>query len=517
MRKYIGICCLLAIAFIVGCIDDRGNYDYIPSNEVFPVKITGLDTNYECLIGDIIRATPTVTGIEGEKDLKYTWFVYERGVALSKEDTICHTKDLEWVVNRDVNLYYLMFEVRDTVRELFVKKTLDLTVNTTYSTGWFVLEDDGTNTELDVVMPNGKTTENLMTTFGSGRMEGKARKIVYKARHPQEIENVDGTVEKEYRKAFTVISEKDMRVYDAQNMSVLKYKNDCFYEMPTSLKPLNIATESNSDEVNIDGKFYLMSSGNIGKFGYPLIGIDGTDNYSIFEDGILYSQHCYLWDKVSKSFVYAYMNNSSMTLLNEAGDGEANYGPVSNTGCTMKRFCFRNYMYKYGSVPSTWTAYALWLNGEGKYEILDLSFVATNYPIKNKYSLPTGSSLPDADVLGVHQTETKIFFAKGNQLYEHNVNSKTDIESRERLIYSFPGGEEISCIRHLVVDAKSAGEKMNRLVVLTNSESGWKLYGFEFINGGGEFDSGVSPEEALLGQGEGIARYFMRMDNNGAY
>lgn len=166
-----------------------------------------------------------------------------------------------------------MFEVRDTIRNLFVKKTLNLTVGTAYSTGWFVLEDDGMNTDLDVVMLDGKTTENLMVTYGSGRMEGKARKVVFKDRHPQEVENVDGTVKKEYKKAFTVISEKDMQVYDAQNMSVLKYRNDCFYEMPTPLNPLNIATESVSDEVNIDGEILFMSTGNIGKFGYPLMGI----------------------------------------------------------------------------------------------------------------------------------------------------------------------------------------------------------------------------------------------------
>lgn len=44
--------------------------------------------------------------------------------------------------------------------------------------------------------------------------------------------------------------------------------------------------------------------------------------------------------------------------------------------------------------------------------------------------------------------------------------------------------------------------------------NGWKLYGFEFINGGGEFDMTVLPEEAMIGQGEGNARYVMRMDNN---
>ena len=62
MKKYIGIYCLLVITFIAGCIDDRGNYDYISSDEVFPVKITGLDTSFNCLVGDVLRVTPIVTG-----------------------------------------------------------------------------------------------------------------------------------------------------------------------------------------------------------------------------------------------------------------------------------------------------------------------------------------------------------------------------------------------------------------------------------------------------------------------
>lgn len=218
---------------------------------------------------------------------------------------------------------------------------------------------------------------------------------------------------------------------------------------------------------------------------------------------------------MSKSFVYAYTGNSGLTLLNEAGDGEVNYGPVSNTGCELKLFRFRQYTYI--SKVATWTAYALWLNSDGKYEILDLSFVSTDYPIESKYSLPTGSGLIDAKVVEVHQTETKMFFGKENQLYEHNVNTRTDLESRERVVYTFPAGEEIACIRHLVVDTKNAKEKMNRLVVLTNGVNGWRLYGFEFINGGGEFDMNVLPEDALIGQGKGNARYVMRMDNNSAY
>ena len=48
---------------------------------------------------------------------------------------------------------------------------------------------------------------------------------------------------------------------------------------------------------------------------------------------------------------------------------------------------------------------------------------------------------------------------------------------------------------------------------LTNSVDGWKLYGFDFIEGTVEFDMTVTPEKALIGQGKGKGGYVMRMDN----
>lgn len=58
---------------------------------------------------------------------------------------------------------------------------------------------------------------------------------------------------------------------------------------------------------------------------------------------------------------------------------------------------------------------------------------------------------------------------------------------------------------------------MDRLVVLTNGADGWKLYGFEFIGGGSEFDMTITPEKAMIGKGIGEAGYVMRMDRDKAY
>ncbi len=516
MKKNIWIGCMLAWIIIAGCIDDRGNYDYRLTDEIWPVKISGLEA-MDCQVGDQLNLTPTITGTENMENLKYSWFLYTSGVAMSKEDTLSHEKELNWQISREAGSYNLMFEVRDTVRDLFTKKSVSLKVRTFLSTGWFVLETDGTGTDMDMITPEGTTTENLLTTYNSsGRMEGAPRKILYKMDHRHEVENFDGTVEVVKKDAFILTSEKDIRVYDAQNMALLKKREDCFYEMPTPVNPLNRFVNSTTDDhLNNDGQYYILPAGNVGKFGYPLVGPDGTNNYNVHADGVSASQRAFLWDKTSCSFLYA-STGSQMVFLSEASGNETNFGPVSKTDKELIHLMYRasemiNYVSKY-------KAYALWKDGNGKYTIVDLYFDKATYPIVGEYSLPQGNLLSTADIMVTHQNAPKLFFvANGNELWEHNISSNTDLSIRERKVYTFPGGERIACIRHLYITNKYVDEQMDRLVVLTNSADGWKLYGFEFIGGGSEFDMTVTPEEAMIGKGIGEAGYVMRMDNDRAF
>lgn len=516
MKKNIGLTCMLAWMFIAGCIDDRGNYDCQQTSDVWPVVISGLESEYDRVIGDQLKLTATVEGAENMENLKYTWFLHVKGLAFSQEDTLSRGKELDWHIAREAGTYNLVFEVRDTVRDLFTKSTVVLRLSTRFSTGWFVLETDGTGTDMDMITPEGTTSENLLTSFGSSRLEGNPRKLVYKQDHRHEVENADGTVEIVKRDAFILTSERDIRVYDAETIGLLKDRETCFYEMPTPVNPLNRFVNSiTDDQLNNNGQFYMTPAGSVGKFGYPLLGPDGTDNYDAHADGLFGGQVAFLWDKISRSFLYA-TTASEMSFLNGPTAGTTDFGAVTKTDKELIRMLFRSY--EYVNKVGIYYAYVLWKDTDGKYTIADMNFNKATYPIVGVYSLPQGNLITGTEMMEAHQKLPKIFFpANGNELWEHSVSSKTELAERERKVYSFPGGEKIACIRHLYVDSKNVNEPMDRLVVLTNSAEGWKLYGFEFIGGGSEFDMTATPGEALIGKGKGEAGYVMRMDRDKAY
>ena len=123
MKKSIYIVWMLVSMFITGCIDDRGNYDYQPLDKVWPVTISGISAQ-ERTIGDRVQISPTIKGTEGLTDLKYTWFLYTRGLAISQEDTLSHAKELDWVVNRESGNYYLMLEVESGATHLGKNATI---------------------------------------------------------------------------------------------------------------------------------------------------------------------------------------------------------------------------------------------------------------------------------------------------------------------------------------------------------------------------------------------------------
>ncbi|MFR3329867.1 MAG: PKD-like family lipoprotein [Odoribacter splanchnicus] len=506
MKKYIGITCILAILFIAGCIDDRGNYDYLPSDEVWSVKISGLLSADTCLVGDELKLEPVITGDGDLENLKYSWFLYPT-VASGAEDTLSHDKTLDWVVNCDLGTWNLMFEVRDTVRDLMSRRTMRLTVGTAFSTGWFVLETDGTGTDIDILLPDGTTREDLLTSLQQTRLEGTPRKICYKARHWMEVENADGTTSRKATAAFILLSENDMRVYGAEDMRLLKNREECFYEVPARLRPREIHCEYSDDQLNIDGQYYMLGSGNIGKFGYPLLGADGTSAYDIHEEGVYAAQNGWLWDKKSSSFVYAYYNNSQLLEFSDPVAGNVNFGPTSHTGHELL------HLLSHGSARDasynwTYNAFALWKDRTGKCSILDLAFQKkTTYPIVGEYTVPEGSHLPQTDVITIHSANDILFFAhNGNELWQHTIGNKTSLSEREWKVYAFPAGEQIAYMYHYT-------HQTDRLMVLTNSAGGWKLYALPFIGGGNELED-ITPGEALIGQGNGQASYVIRMENN---
>lgn len=59
LTKYIGLL-ICGVLLFNACIDDKGNYDYIPSEEFLSAEIEGLGNDTTVLKGEVLRLSPTI-------------------------------------------------------------------------------------------------------------------------------------------------------------------------------------------------------------------------------------------------------------------------------------------------------------------------------------------------------------------------------------------------------------------------------------------------------------------------
>lgn len=506
----LGILFLLA-ATMGACIDDQGNYDYRAESEIMPAVISGLESEYTFQLGSTHELTANVEGVEGVENLRYMWYVY--GELKKKRDTLGYGKKLNFKVDWESGNYFLWFEVRDTVRDVCVDYKMGVTVESFLSTAWLVLESTGGMTDVDVVTADGSLKENLLSSGGQARLKGKPVKMAYTYKHEQEEEKGDGKVEVVTKKAFYLLSEKEIKVYNAENMELLKTAEDCFYEVPAGIAPMDCNMDSDAQLIN-DGKYYYLSgnSANVGKFGYAKLGPDGTTDYDLYGGILPASQAAMVWDKRSCSFLYIYAYNAQLGYFNEQVDGKEDFGSVTNMGAELKYLLYRSQVYDINVYAYITMGYGI-MEKQGEYYIADIAFNnKSDYPLKGWYKFPADCKIIHSEVLGAHQTTASIFFASDDELWIHDVRNVADVSLRERKLFTFTG-EKIACIRHI----KIARGDFDCLTVLTNTGGNWKLYTFPFIGGGNEFDTTVPAEDVLIGKGEGEANSFLRMYQGGAY
>ena len=119
------LCCLNA------CIEDKGNYNYVPLEEV---AISGLDDSYRFVLQKSQSITPKVITNIDESNLTYCWRI--------GPDTLCKTKDFNYTFTRipvAVSSNPLTFEVRDMTTDVRYSKVMQVSVVSPFYSGWLML------------------------------------------------------------------------------------------------------------------------------------------------------------------------------------------------------------------------------------------------------------------------------------------------------------------------------------------------------------------------------------------
>lgn len=480
----------LLLTGFYGCIDDRGNYDYLSREEVMPVSIDGLqDTTVEIM--SVLKIAPVITGMTDESKYSYLWYAANSQTAglAPTRDTLSLTRDLEFPVTYESGTYNLVFEIRDKETDVYVRKGVLMTVASVFAHGWYVLKDENGQTDFDFINGEGGSTPNVIRSFGRQPLPGIGKKIFYQSGgYYHQVEQADGTiVTLVNKKVMHVLTDRDLNILNADNMEIFKTYDEAFYEAPVRHAPQNCCNYSRDVYLINAGKMHSIygMSANIGKFPY-----EKTGDYALADDMVGGMRGVMVWDTKSRSFLYVTSSGASMNEFANQTDVTAEV-QISPSGMEANLVRLLSRVNGGAVVP----AYAVMKNpGKEEYYLADIKYDQGNYPFVGFDTIPAECGMPRAEVMAAGQIASCIYFAKGSELW---VYKNVKFGERESKLTGFPG-EDIVFLSHFRYTY--GVEKFNQLVVVTSHSAGWKLYRFDVIGETPEIET-TPAVEPYTGQG----------------
>ncbi|WP_294080038.1 PKD-like family lipoprotein [Proteiniphilum sp. UBA5384] len=497
---------LLLTILSFSCVNDLGNYDYLPAEEVMGIGISGIkDTTV--VIGDELVIKPILKNMDDESRYEYLWYAVRQlaGGFLPTRDTLAQTRDLSAVIQMEANDYYLVYIIRDPATDLFVSEQVEMKVQgSKIGAGWYILKEIDNETDFDYINPNEDpileipnvlrtqaTRQDFIdapATVGDLQLKGKPRQISYQGgRYMHEFFRQDGSIAQTLSgQAIHIISDQEIKTFNASNFYLFKDINNFFYGMPETVQPQKIYGDAFGDVYFLNaGKLYTIygMSGNIGKFGYYKTA-DDIPNYKLFGEIVPAIMGAMVFDMETNSFLVGTSSGNTLNFLEDQG---AALSPSRNMNYKLAHLLQRGAFFidcyvilqDKNDPQQYYLAYGQSYMGE-----------ASN-PFVSFREIPKSAQMPTADVFGLPGAGRSIYFAKGNILNVY-IDAENP-EKREIEVYRFPDGETISYITR---------PNSNTLAILTNSSNGWKLYGFKPVGSSWEIET-EEPTFVYTGEGRG--------------
>ena len=126
MKKLYYICCLFLFFGLASCYEDKGNYDY---SKPYEISIDNLEDVYSRLAWvDTLKLDLAITPVDGEFDCFWGIYPISASGIPPKQDTICMTRELRWVVDVEPGNYVLVFGAKEKKSGITFFKTSRLYV-----------------------------------------------------------------------------------------------------------------------------------------------------------------------------------------------------------------------------------------------------------------------------------------------------------------------------------------------------------------------------------------------------
>lgn len=479
-RAHLFIFLILSFA-IVSCYSDKGNYDY---KDLASTAVSGIDSMYVCDLFSVLEISPEIETSSPTKDkYKYYWLVYNKEDYRKPIDTLSQEATLKYVVKLPVALYQLIFEVKDTETNISKYSYSNLSVQSKYSSGWYVLKDKDGATDLDFYS-SGKVTPDLLSLSLGSPLMGKPVQLGFVA---YDYFNKETEKFEKNTRSFMVCTSKDMQVFRISDLKVLGEFKDFFFEHVPEASPVFWFGGSEENAFLNGDKLYAYTERNgklgISKFGFPK---DGDYQLSpIFTKNATMSP--LLFDLKSGKFVTSYKKPNKILVLED--DGLSKY-PNEFKGYRPVYFGFLDrgmweggYMYAILEKEDDRTRKIIYIDSGNLIYFDDINFLKNR--ITDIYSIPTDSQMSKATCFAQSRSFELMYYAVNGETYVFDLSNKSEQPlTQEDGSALIPPGEHITYMKHIIldyVDYQDPGikDKQDRLVVATQQQGRYKVYLFE--------------------------------------
>lgn len=504
MKKYIlGLLCCFLLG-ITACIDDKGNYDYLPV-EAFDVQVkSGIEEEYIRDAMQKLEIIPEFGQPIDESEYEFCWYVYATPNP-SKADTISWERNLSYVVTLGSGDYKLTYQVRNKRNGICTYKQVKLKVASIYNDVWVVAKDNGSETDLDVVTADGRVLPDVLAMVNEGQnLRGTAIKAGYINSYNYSYTDGEGNVvNKRYVSGLVMMTSEEVKIYDMDNMGQIKDYADCFFGPVPGGKPVWCCAYNSGYAMIINNRIYVfnMSGGFTGKF---------SEKAGLYKCGRAvvppgFSSNTFVFfDENTQSFLRLAGSDERVTDVAERSEAAR---PCNNMGCDV------GYIEDQFVFPNKPTGLALFRDeAEGKYYSAELSadeLSAGVNPLKTFAEVAADCKVGRAKVFAANQYVPTMYFGHPelkNELWSYDFTTR-----KEKKQLSLPAGEEIVYAKHVVAITKTVSpterEYMSAMAVLTNTAGRWKLYILDFVGETQDIDE--TSKSANPPSGEGNGRYVM--------
>lgn len=442
---------LFISTLLVSCYEDEGNYKYSKINSV---SVKGIEKEYTKFTSiDKLEIPIEVTSVDPSVEFEYLWSYYDAKESI----TISDKKDLTFPITMKQGKYTLLLTVTEKASGIKYYFSSALTVETQFTRGWYILKEDGSDTELDLRRED-TSLDNILANYSAmGKLKGKPVSIGY----------FSGG------KIF-LQSENDAYSVLIEDMSLIANYKDMFFAEPTEI-PTQIGFCQNVQVYNwIDENGVYKAS--TPKFGYPM-SIDG-DTKGYVPSGftaknmtdILY------YDELNCRFFVEPMNGSFLYTFKDTDKaGNATTWLPRDLDATML------YMGTFGGPAGSekGSGFAVLEKRSGEKERLiftvDTNAANAKYnPITKGVIAPLGSDIYNAKVFANNRNFAVLYYDNKNKLGMYDISSDS-----QKDIYTFTEGEEITYIHNSIYYS----DKMDKIVVATYKNGDYKLYLFDILAG----------------------------------